>query len=261
MINLRKIFIMTDLIIQPLKDDVLCGKANKNYSNHAGNKLYRSLLLSYLDDYKITLTKSEKMNITKLIVYRMKNEYNTRFLRYDQTCNENKDGYPIMSWVELTEAQARDKTSHALRFLSKQNDIKTCSNENSCKKVVPQLINQNRNQSTLPFQKKTQVCYTENIDIDYEAPQSGSENFCALSFFEISNNVPLISASGIIERNIDDQLWCRQQEILQSMHNDSSSNLYKTEYLNTVPASNQIETAENDKVTFDKLHEIVFEKK
>lgn len=90
--------------------DVLCGR-DRNFAKHPGNLLYRQLVERQASAYALATTKPAKMKITKAIVHAMQTQHGSRFLRR----TENN------LWETLTNVQARDKTSHALRFINNNN--------------------------------------------------------------------------------------------------------------------------------------------
>jgi hypothetical protein len=94
---------------QPNEYDVLCGK-DKTFSKHKGNIVFREKIMSMASEYKIASTKPARMKLTKVIVDSLKSEYNAKFLRSIPTSNDT------YLWEEISDQQARDKTSHALRF-------------------------------------------------------------------------------------------------------------------------------------------------
>lgn len=96
------------IIEAPADIDVLCSK-DKTYNNHAGNQLYRAKIAAMADLYAAASAKNAKMKITKSIVSEMK-ESGSRFLRAAASAG---------GWTEISDQQARDKTSHALRFCAK----------------------------------------------------------------------------------------------------------------------------------------------
>ena len=103
-------------VLEPLPMDILCGR-DRNYTKHPGNQIYRQLLEDQSSIYETKLSKVAKMEVTKYIVGTMQNQHGSRFIR------QTDDG-----WEELSNTQARDKTSHALRFLHKSNTkMPSCS--------------------------------------------------------------------------------------------------------------------------------------
>lgn len=100
------------VIVTPTQNDILCGK-DKSYSNHEGNQIFRAQILEYLQEYQHQ-TKIGRMAVTKQIVSYMA-QRGAKFVRkLDDTL------VPSGQWVELTNSEARDKISHALRFALRQ---------------------------------------------------------------------------------------------------------------------------------------------
>lgn len=97
---------------EPRKHDILCGK-DKTFGNHPGNSVFREQIRFEAPRYA-TATKHGRMLVTKNIVSLMKKEYGSRFMLHVQN---RQDGTKI--WKEIDDSQARDKTSHALRFALK----------------------------------------------------------------------------------------------------------------------------------------------
>jgi hypothetical protein len=87
--------------------DILCGK-DKTYSKHEGNMRFRRLIQDYVQPYQSATTKQQKMTITKEIVTQLETEYSARFLKMVDIHSGE--------WQEISTQNARDKTSHALRF-------------------------------------------------------------------------------------------------------------------------------------------------
>lgn len=94
-------------ISAPSPSDILCGK-DKTYGKHPGNQAYRRMIEDRATSYAIENSKQIKMNVTKEIVATLQNA-GARFLRKTHSCK----------WEEISNQQARDKTSHALRFCAK----------------------------------------------------------------------------------------------------------------------------------------------
>jgi hypothetical protein len=108
--------------------DILCGK-ERTYEKYKGNQLFRAQIAAYTSQYQ-EATSREKMRITKLIIYSLKTKYQSRFLRL------TKNG-PARYWEEISDRQARDKTSHALCFAATSScingkDSSGSGYENSC---------------------------------------------------------------------------------------------------------------------------------
>ena len=95
----------------PESIDILCGK-DKTYAKHPGNQMYRQLIEQKANLYCSEPSKQVKMVMTKEIVGVLESQ-GSRFLR--------KRGE---AWEEISNQQARDKTSHALRFCAAHNPSK-----------------------------------------------------------------------------------------------------------------------------------------
>jgi len=103
------------IVDQPEPFDILCGK-DKNFTKHPGNQKFRELIETMVGPYQETFSKQGKMRLTRQIVTTMKENFNARFLR--RVSIEGAD-----FWEEITDAMARDKASHALRFAAAQKSI------------------------------------------------------------------------------------------------------------------------------------------
>jgi hypothetical protein len=108
-------------ITSPSDIDILCGK-DKTFNKHPGNLLYRQLIEEHAERYSNECSKQIKMKVTKVIVGQLEAS-GARFIR--MIGDNNNDG-----WQEITNQQAREKISHALRFcaatmLAKQQHVPT----------------------------------------------------------------------------------------------------------------------------------------
>lgn len=83
--------------------DVLCGRGGKS-NHHSGNKRYRQVVSEMKNKYRGTSAKTDKTALSRAIVDYV-NGYGGRFLK------KSKGG----KWILLTKAEARKKTSQALR--------------------------------------------------------------------------------------------------------------------------------------------------
>jgi len=92
---------------QPNKNDVLCGKV-KYLRDHPGNITFQHVIQQYQAKYNHARCKQEKMTITRDVVQHMQKHNRARFLKFTD------EG----EWVEVSDAVARDKVSHALRHAS-----------------------------------------------------------------------------------------------------------------------------------------------
>jgi hypothetical protein len=99
------------MIDDPLEFDIVCAK-DHFYAKHTGNLLFRDHIEATKQTYRQAKTKQEKKKVTKQFVNHLQSKYGSRFLKRQQG---NDAG-----WVEISELQARDKVSHALRFATRQ---------------------------------------------------------------------------------------------------------------------------------------------
>jgi hypothetical protein len=118
------------IIDQPRPHDVLCGKDKTYNLHHPGNRIYRDLIEAKAIDYATTSNKNAKMEFTKEIVNVMQMQYGSRFLRPVQTSCSSA------FWQEISNQQARDKTSHALRFCANNATIKSNNNNKKSKAKI-----------------------------------------------------------------------------------------------------------------------------
>jgi hypothetical protein len=105
---------MAGPVSKPAVSDIICGK-DKTYAQHAGNQRFRQDIQDYVASYRSASNKQEKMNITKEIVYNLQINCSARFLK--------KVG---SEWLEISDQNARDKTSHALRFAAGKHGSRSC---------------------------------------------------------------------------------------------------------------------------------------
>lgn len=120
----------TTIIYDPEDMDILCGR-DRNYYNHPGNRIYRQMIAQQSLNYISQSSKIDKMKITKSIVQTMQSHHGSRFIRRRDHSE---------SWEVLSDTQARDKTSHALRF---HNSNKKQANNNvdySCITIDNEIV-------------------------------------------------------------------------------------------------------------------------
>lgn len=83
------------------------------FEKHSGNLRFGTIVHSFVDEYKSTQRRSEKIRITHEIVATVK-RYGGRFVTFD----------PILGkWEELPKSLARKKVSHALREVFPRGDV------------------------------------------------------------------------------------------------------------------------------------------
>jgi hypothetical protein len=92
---------------QPSPIDVICGRGVKCF-HHSGNVIYRNVLETFEDCYKVAQTKIEKSNIVLEVIREMRSniEYPRKFIRW---CNQRK------AWYEVSERDLRQKVGQTLR--------------------------------------------------------------------------------------------------------------------------------------------------
>lgn len=94
-------------ITEPEPNDILCGK-DKQCVAHVGSVRFRGIIDSYRQKYASSLTKFDKMQITKEIYENL--TQSSRFLKFN-----TKEKV----WEEISPMAARDKCGHALRFANR----------------------------------------------------------------------------------------------------------------------------------------------
>lgn len=87
-----------------IENDVLSGRGGKS-NHHSGNKRYRQVVAEMKQKYRGTSTKTDKTALSRAIVDYV-NGYGGRFLKKDSKLGK---------YVVMTKAEARKKTSQALR--------------------------------------------------------------------------------------------------------------------------------------------------
>jgi len=118
------------LVTEPEDNDVLCGR-DKSYNRHPGNRIFKAMIVAKAELYCAARTKQEKMDMTKLIVDTLKEGHKARFLKpvkFKGVASPTSPSSPEQSmvptsldaWEEISDALARDKVSHALRFTASQ---------------------------------------------------------------------------------------------------------------------------------------------
>lgn len=113
-----------EVVHEPLKSDILCGK-DKSCVSHEGSVRFRRIIDQYRERYcDDSTTKQQRMAITKEIVQKLIKS--ARFLKYD-----SKDKV----WKTISALAARDKVSHALRFANLKENRKTGKAKNVRRRV------------------------------------------------------------------------------------------------------------------------------
>jgi len=125
-IEKEKILTITKVVvIKPRESDVICGKSR---TSHPGNQQFTNIIELHREKYHVATEKRYRMDITKEI-YSSFGRSSSRFLRFRTNRSSNKDDKQY--WEELTEVEARDKISHALRFANRRIEKKKDSGYNS----------------------------------------------------------------------------------------------------------------------------------
>lgn len=116
---------------QPADCDVLCGRG-KGFYNRIGNKIFRSVVSSYKDQYEFSKTKIEKSMILDEIIDQVieRNNGQSKFLKYNKK---------LKCWMEMTREQTREKVGHVIReaVAAGQNPIKKINAKKTCKMETP----------------------------------------------------------------------------------------------------------------------------
>jgi hypothetical protein len=220
-------------IYEPTSSDILCGK-DKTYSKHEGNLRFRQLIQDYVEPYQAATSKQQKMHITKEIVRHLETVWSARFLKMVISSGGTE-------WEEISTQNARDKTSHALRFaagkhhkgshklLSRSHSTasapsaartsarkfksqsKSKSNSNHCRHVSVDTWTKHSSQSQTPYTSTNQ------------SHDSSSDNSVA-SHHHHDGAMQVLEGAAVVQTLFD-----RQQVILLQMrkdleYNDSSSN-------------------------------------
>jgi hypothetical protein len=92
-------------VVSELRDvDICCGRG-KRYSNHLGNGTFQKSVKANMEAYAKASSKREKSNFVSEIVGTLLSS-GARFVKQDRESG---------TWYDIGEAQARDKTGHAIR--------------------------------------------------------------------------------------------------------------------------------------------------
>lgn len=96
---------------EPTALDICCGRGKRNW-NHSGNVSFRNLIQSCSDEYMTAPTKNDKTAIVFKIVEGMRVE-GCKFLKQVVTAASQPES--AGRWMEIGDAQAREKVGHSLR--------------------------------------------------------------------------------------------------------------------------------------------------
>jgi hypothetical protein len=185
--------IMID-ISEPTISDILCGK-DKTYSKHEGNLRFRQLIQDYVEPYQEATTKQEKMQITKEIVRHLQTVWSARFLK--------KVG---SEWQEISTQNARDKTSHALRFAAGKHSRKHGSRSASV--------------TSSSRKSKSSSNHRRHVSVDSwtnsrQSHTSNNDSSCNSSVASSHEEVQVLGGAAVVKTLFD-----RQQAILIQMRKD-----------------------------------------
>jgi hypothetical protein len=169
-------------ISKPTITDILCGK-DKTYARHEGNKRFSRIIRDYVEPYTAATTKQEKMQFTKQIVLNLQTKGSARFLKMVGE-----------EWQEISSQNARDKTSHALRFAAAQHSRSNSNSNSNCSS------------------KSRKSSHRRNISAD---SYSGSSQFSSCS-----SSVSSYQEGVQQEATVVNSLFDRQQHILTRLRTD-----------------------------------------
>lgn len=203
----------TEPFEQPELNDVLCGK-DKTYGIHPGNQKFRAMIDSFAEVYKGNHSKQDKMKITRTIVTAMKQRYNTRFIKRVKL-NE------IDMWEQISDAIARDKVSHALRFAANMKKGRT----SVCAKKLDENCRENDNPAK-QTQKRSrgnllQACETEHNGGHHNLLEYTQTNITG--FQQYLRKDALLGGMGCSSQDFDAQYVSRESLLLfqRSTSNES----------------------------------------
>jgi hypothetical protein len=184
-------------ISEPTVSDILCGK-DKTYSKHEGNLRFRQLIQDYVEPYQAATSKQQKMQITKEIVRHLEMQWSARFLKLVGS-----------EWQEISTQNARDKTSHALRFAAGKHHkgklSRSASTASASARKSKLSSNHCRHVSVDTWTNSSQTC-TSNHD-------SSSNSSVDSSFHH--EQVHVLGGATVVQ-----SLFDRQQAILLKMRKD-----------------------------------------
>lgn len=97
-------------VVIPKDLDVLCGSGQK-VNRHPGNMRFRQVVTSHLESYTVAVTKSEKSSVSQTVLEELTSTSGARFLKKHSIFDE---------WYVATDKAARDKISHCLRRMTRE---------------------------------------------------------------------------------------------------------------------------------------------
>ena len=93
--------------------DVLCGRGGHS-NNHPGNKLFRRIIQENKEIYQELCDQSAKKQMLVSSIVQAIQHFGGRFVRKQPT-SQKREGGDTFVWVEISEKEARTKTTQALR--------------------------------------------------------------------------------------------------------------------------------------------------
>ena len=158
--------------------DIICGRGRGSFL-HEGNKVYLSLLRENINAYLVATKRVEKAIVISGMVSSLM-ERGFRFLRQDE-----KTG----GWYELNNAEAYERTAHAIRDLIRKQKGRRKSRKDS--KSTSRASSPTESDSSIGSEKtkkKPSILYTEvpSMDIEKSISQYPSEPLA--SVFSLDDN-------------------------------------------------------------------------
>lgn len=98
------------VVVVPEHLDVLCGSGQK-VNRHPGNMRFRQVVASNLASYTVAVTKSEKSAVSQTVFEELTTSTGARFLKKHSIFDK---------WHVATDKAARDKISHCLRRMNRE---------------------------------------------------------------------------------------------------------------------------------------------
>lgn len=192
----------------------VCGK-DKTHSKHVGNQIYRAKIEQLASQYAAATTKQGKMYITRGIVESMQCTHGSRFLRQVNTPTNTGSGNGV-GWMELTDQQARDKTSHALRFYLKNIKHREGQPPSSVAQLEPRSSNPRRRcPVSSSIEQQHLLLDAASTTSSTQASSMASSTTIPATVTSSSSSSSSVETAVQIAIPIDDPIFARQQAILQ----------------------------------------------
>lgn len=147
--------------------DIICGRGRGSFL-HEGNKVYLSLLRENINAYLDATRRVEKAIVISGVVSSLM-ERGFRFLRQDE-----KTG----GWYELNNAEAYERTAHAIRdLIRKQKGRRKSKEDSKSSSRAPSPTESDSSIGSENTEKKPRMLYTEvpSMDIEQSISQFPSE--------------------------------------------------------------------------------------